>query len=158
MTFNQVLATSWFRYGVLPGIATGVAFLIKFNSRPDAKPSELEDWAVGFDLCQVSIFSLLGDGVTDAVSLISKTMTDESLLKERLTELPWILFGMLVVLFLVSFIVRKAGWTNPATGPQLPSGCPPAQPKLNGFGLALPLIIGAGYLISAIMWMGGSHG
>lgn len=150
MAFDEILATSWFRYGVLPGIATGVALLIKFNSRPDAKPSELEDWAVGFDLCQVSIFSLLGDGVTDAVSLVSKTAADETL-KERLAELPWVLFLMIIVLFLVSFVVRKAGWTKPA-------GSPPAQPKLNRFGLILPLIIGAVYIISAIMWMGGSHG
>jgi len=155
MAFSEVLATSWFKYGVLPSIATGVALLIKFNSRPDAKASDLEDWAIGFDLCQVSFFAILGDGVADAVQLISKVGQAETV-KERLTELPWILFAMLVVLFLVSYVVRKAGWkiTVPAAG----ATAPPPAPELKKFGLILPLVIGIVYIISAIMWMGGQRG
>jgi hypothetical protein len=40
-SFSEVLTTSWFKYGMLPFITTAVALLVKFNSRPDADPSEL---------------------------------------------------------------------------------------------------------------------
>ena len=149
MAFTEVLTSSWFKYGALPCIATGVALLMKFNSRPDARPGELEDWAVGFDLCQVSFFAMLVDGVADAVRSLSTTEATGTV-KERLAELPWILCAMLVVLLLVSYVVRKAGWSRPGT--------PQPLPKLNKFGLIFPLLIGAVYMIGAIMWMGGNRG
>jgi|ERR1700723_3510620 hypothetical protein len=152
MSFDAVLATSWFKYGVLPSITTGLALLMKFNSRPDVISFELEDWAVGFDLCQVSFFAILTDGVADAVRSIATTgITDaaKDALKNRLETLPWVLCGMLIILILVSIVVRKAGWTKPAGVP---------QPKLNRLGLILPLIIGVVYVIGAIMWMGGNGG
>jgi hypothetical protein len=143
--FSEVLANSWFKYGAVPCIATGVALLIKFNSRPDAKHSELEDWAVGFDLCQVSFFAMLSDGVVEAIQLTAKTATTDAA-KDRLAALPWLLFVMLIILLLVSFIVRKSGWKNI-------SGTP-APPELNAWGLIFPLLIGVFYIIGAIMWMG----
>jgi hypothetical protein len=69
-------------------------------------------------------------------------------------ELPWILSGMVIVLFLVSFVVRRAGWTQPAANVAIPA---PLH-ELNVFGLILPLIIGLAYMVSAIMWMGGASG
>lgn len=145
MAFNQVLTASWFKYGALPFIATGLALLIKFNSRPDTKRSAREDWAVGFDLCQVSVFAILGDGVADAVQDLSNKGLNKNV-TARLADLPWILFGMLGILILVSYIVRKAGWKAAGSG---------AAPELNAFGVILPLLIGVVYVICAIMWMGG---
>jgi len=147
MAFTELLASSWFKYGLLPCITTGVALLIKFNSRPDARRPARDDWAVGFDLCQVSVFAILADGVADAVKSVAHREASPRV-SERLAELPWILVGMLLVLILVSFVVRKTGWA-------MPGGAHGSQPELNLWGVILPLVIGFGYIIGTIVWMGG---
>src|SRR5690242_14516922 len=110
-TIFRVLANPWYKYIILTFAATLLAIVVRVLCRKEARV-ELEDWAVGLDLAQVSIFILLTDGVADVVHeiLVNKTPTVPAALAMRLALLGPILFWMFLFLMVAIFLVRDHGW------------------------------------------------
>lgn len=116
--FDKVLhflVSPWYKYIFLSFAATILSLIIRSFSRPSGKP-ELEDWAVGHDLAQVAMFTLLADGVAEGIEAINRHQP----LPDKVILLGPALFFMFFFLLCSVLLVRVYGW-EPVT-PHLP--CP----------------------------------
>lgn len=141
-----VLANPWYKYGFLTFAATFVSLLLKRSSRPDAVPTPLDDWAVGFDLAQVATFAVLTDGVAEVVRaiVVNRQLQFDLATVEKLIALPSLFAAMVVFLFFVALLVRKRGWSPVGT-----------DLRLNKWGAFGPIPVGLFYLTISIVFIGG---
>lgn len=104
-----LLSPQW-RYAGLTFVATILSLVVKGSSRPDPRRLDREDWAVGFDLMQVAMFALLGDGAVEVVraSQRGNPALDDALVQFIVSFVA--LFFMFLILIVLSVLVRWYGW------------------------------------------------
>ena len=145
----QFLTTPVFKYVVYPVLGAALGVAIKYVSRNDRyarfKPDDL---AVGLDLVKTAFLSFLvlttdkatllvaankelatavaSQDTTRAAELVLRTQV----LSEQVGNAGWLIAVMLIALWSLSTLVRKAGWKDGGTELEY------------GFGIALPLVVG----------------
>jgi hypothetical protein len=159
----HLLENPWIKYGFFTFCGTALSLVIKFSSRNNTR-KRMEDWAVGFDLAQVSIFALLLDGTAEVIrALLVDQATIPKPVVEKLVLLPFVLLFMFGGLVVLALFVRGRGWNYPAATPGAGLSAAGAQSRsisddaeLNWFGIIAPLILGIIYLMIPILWVGGN--
>lgn len=142
---TEFLASSWFKYLVLPLLSVAFGVFIKFATKNDqyAKFSK-EDFAVGFDLMRSAILAyavLLSDGASvilknKAVAVdMSKNGISGSY--DEVASGGWTMMIMMCGVWGTSTFVRKVGWKSDV--------------ELRPLGLTIPLVIGLLYLVFVMM-------
>lgn len=140
-----VLESPWFKYCGISFLATIFSLIVKLSSRANVY-TRREDWAVGFDLAQVSIFAVLTDGSAGVIRALAAGQREfPSSVVASLIGWTWLLVFMVGLLFVSALLVRGHGWRKSATGDE----------ELNGWGLYGPLALGIGYMGITVLWMGG---
>lgn len=140
------MANPWYRYGFLTFIATLVSLIVKLVSRPDGVKTQVEDFAVGLDLAQVAIFTVLSDGVADVVHtiVVEKRRQFDLRVVEHLVAMGPVLAAMIFFLFMTTLFVRKHGWQYVGR-----------EWRLTFLGAFAPLPVGLLYIALAILFVGG---
>jgi len=108
----EVLSSTYFKYLVVPLLATIFVIFIKSVSRNDRQHNTFlkkEDFAFGLEMGVTAILLLLGNSVTMAQQTISDPSI-VSVVNEKLLFVGWIALALSFGLWGVSTIVRRLGW------------------------------------------------
>ena len=131
------LTYPWVSICGAPLLASALTIFIKWSSQNDRHAVfKKEDCAIGQELAVVAVFAL----VAAAPSLVKKAAA-AAMPPASATLAVFQALGILVGLWIISTIVRKAGWKN-------------AQELRWWIGLIIPLLFGLGSLFYVTWWLG----
>ena len=143
---TEFLASSWFKYLVLPLLSVAFGIFIKFATKNDqfAKFAK-EDLAVGFDLMRSAIlaYAVL---LSDAASAVIKNRAEASDkniglfagVYDDVASGGWMMLALMCGVWGTSTLVRKRGWKSEIE----------LKPVV---GVTLPILVGLLYLVFVMM-------
>jgi hypothetical protein len=122
-------------------ITSLISIFVKYSSKNDIhKAFKKEDLAIGFELSIAAIFLLLMETSKLFVVYLKYERGASEVpngVYQKIIAMPFILLGMVFLLWILSTIVRKIGWND--------------EDDLSiGFGIILPNLIGVISLIVAV--------
>lgn len=134
---SEFLSSPFFKYFLLPLLTALLTIFVKLSSRPDRRSYVTrEDFAIGINLCVTAIFVIITKCVIVAGTLISVTDPDKI---KRYSDLLLTMVvqstGMIVLLFILAYIMRKLAWDYDFRGIKM------------GWGVVIPDIVGLVFLV-----------
>ncbi len=144
---ESIIASTYFKYFIVPLFAVGFSVFLKTVSRNDQHTAfKKEDLAIGLEIAVTALIIYITYCATlaDKIVCLSKDGSSPLLLssfKAKFVIVPWVLTAFIIGIWGISTLVRKFGWKD--------------QDNLNIiFGIMIPFIYGLLCLMLVVNWIG----